>query len=180
MHILTIYILYGSRLLIVTPYKESTGSGASLPENGNIAGLQNTVLRSKIWWTSPKKKIVSVIFSHALFSFTFLGPWSWDRQVVQCYIVSQNRGDLTWWFGKASHGLALQDVVQSNLDWRCDIQLFISEFKMTSHIWAKLKEKVLHSIKYSIQLLRSGITMLHARQDPAGVSSTVVTKTSYD
>jgi hypothetical protein len=51
---------------------------------------------------------------------------------------------------------------------------------MTSHISAKFKEKVLHSSKYSIQLLGSGITMQHIRQDPEGVSSTLDIKRSYD
>ena len=44
--------------------------GAPLPENGNSASFQNIVLVQTIrWWTKAQnKKIVSVNFSHGLFS----------------------------------------------------------------------------------------------------------------
>jgi hypothetical protein len=55
--------------LRIAQSKEYIRLGASFPENRNRVGFWNVVHLSKItWWIKVHKKIVSVNFSHALFS----------------------------------------------------------------------------------------------------------------
>jgi len=92
---------------------------------------------------APKKKSVSVNFSHTVVSFRFLDCWKWDQQVVPQYqyriitlhcVISQKSADLTWWFGNARLDFAPRGPVLSDPVWRGLVQCFIHEFKMTSHI----------------------------------------------
>jgi len=90
----------------------------------------------------PKKNTVSANFSHALFSFGFLDPWSWNWYVVPkhqcriitlCRVISQKNADLTR-YHDTGLGLALYGPVQNIPMWHSRGQCFLREFKITSHI----------------------------------------------
>ena len=69
MHILTSYCFCAAKLLRTAQSKRYIKLGVSLLENGNRDGFQNVTLLYKLYnGQKPKKKTVSVNFSHALFS----------------------------------------------------------------------------------------------------------------
>ena len=82
--------------------------------------------------TVPKKKTVSVNFTHAMFSvFDFLTLVLKRPQGVSTLgcIISQKSADLTRQFGEADLGLAVRGQFQSDL-----VCHFICELKTTSQI----------------------------------------------
>jgi hypothetical protein len=78
---------------------------------------------------------------------TDTSPWNVDKELpLSGCVISQKSAALTWWFGSAGPGLTPHGPVQND-----QVQCFMCEFKMTSHIWApnlRKKNLVLHWSKY--------------------------------
>jgi len=66
-----------------------------------------------------------------------MGPKGCPKMSVR-NTPEERRFHLIWW---CRHGLALHGRVQSNLSWHVPLWHFLCEFKTTSHLIAKFKEK---------------------------------------